>query len=286
MTSKLLACAFAFAAAQAAWGQASVTGSFTVNGNVTKIGGATVLQTKDWILGPDKKFVEAVVIKLGLSNSPIEDIEDDFELGVRGKEGTLHGIRIELSKKGNLMSGNVYDAAWEGGTASIFTSHVLFEPKVFTDQSIAGRIRMDGPAELNGVKFDFDITFTAPVLSEPKPTAEGTAAAGTEPAKAVTVFLHALSSKDVPALKSILRKEFVEMLEKPGGEDAVFGMLGWAYPAEAMKQLKIVRVFDFGKRAWVEGMSKRKSEHGGPPTDVTYRIRTVRVGSDWKVQPM
>jgi hypothetical protein len=46
------------------------------------------------------------------------------------------------------------------------------------------------------------------------------------------------------------------------------------------------RVFDFGNRAWVEALSKRPSAGGGAPADVAHRIRAVRVGGDWKVQPM
>jgi len=89
----------------------------------------------------------------------------------------------------------------------------------------------------------------------------------------------------VAKLKKMLRKEFVEMLENPEGKDAVMGLLGNTYPAEEVKQLKIVRVFDFGDRAWVEGVTKRKGEQG-KSTEVTYRIRALRVGGEWKVQPM
>ena len=119
-----------------------------------------------------------------------------------------------------------------------------------------------------------------------KPTVEGPAAAETAPAKAVQEFLKAVLAKDEPALKRILRKEFVEMLENPGGKEAVLGMLDQFYPADVINQLMIVRVFDFGDRAWVEGVSKRRSESGGKPIDVTTRIRTIRVDNAWKVQPM
>ena len=63
-------------------------------------------------------------------------------------------------------------------------------------------------------------------------------------------------------------------------------MLNESYPADELKAMKIVRVFDFGNRAWVEGVSKRPGRSGTAAIDVTYRIRTVRVNGDWKVQPM
>jgi hypothetical protein len=87
-------------------------------------------------------------------------------------------------------------------------------------------------------------------------------------------------------LKRVFRKEFAEMLEKPDGQKSLMAFLSQSYPAGEIKELKIVRVFDFGSRAWVEGTSKRPGQRGGAPTDVTYRIRAVRVGADWKVQPL
>ncbi|MBI4427690.1 MAG: nuclear transport factor 2 family protein, partial [Ignavibacteriales bacterium] len=118
------------------------------------------------------------------------------------------------------------------------------------------------------------------------PSIEGAGAAETPPAKAVQEFLQAEMANDVPKLKKLLRKEFVEMLENPEGKDAVMGMLAQSYPVDEVKQLKIVRVFDFGDRAWVEGVTKRPSKGKKAPTDVTYRIRTLRVNGEWKVQPM
>lgn len=271
-----------------AWGQtpATATGTLTVNGKPTKLTHALALQTTDWTLGPNHKMVEVPVIKVVVSDASIEDVEDDFELGAEGKEGKLHGLRIELSKKGELMSGNLYTNAFETGTTGLFMSHVLFERKVLDDKTISGKIRADESMDIGGVTCNFDVTFSAPVLREPKPTVEGSGALETPPAKAVQEFLRALSAKDVAALKQVLRKEFVEMLEKPEGQESLMPFLNQAYPAGQVKQLKIVRVFDFGNRAWVEGTTKRPSRTGGAPTDVTYRIRAIRVNGSWKVQPL
>ena len=275
------------AAATVAQGQTSgtATGTLTVNGKPTKLMHALALRTTDWTLGPNHKMVEVAVIKLILSDATVEDVEDDFELGAEGKEGKLHGLRIELSKKGELMSGNIYTNAFEAGTSSLLMSQVLVEPKVLNDKTVSGKVSVK-PWDLGDVKYDFTGTFSAPVTSEPKPTVEGSGAAETAPAKAVQEFLRALSPNNVAALKQILRKEFVEMLQKPEASEALLGMLNGYFPADEVKQLKIVRVFDFGNRAWVEGLTKRPSETGGAPTDVTYRIRAIRVNGSWKVQPL
>ena len=279
----LLATAVSLAVAQT---PGSATGSLAVNGTATKLTHAQTLQIEDWDMGPNHKLVKITATLVFLTDVPIRDLEDDFDLGARSKEGALHGLWMKLNKKGELLSAKLYDKAFKNGTSNLFASQVLFEPKVFNDKTVAGKVSMSEPSDLDEVKYDFNSTFSAPVQGEPKPTVEGPAAAEAAPAKAVQEFLRAVLAKDEPALKRILRKEFVEMLENPGGKDAVIGMLEQFYPADEVKQLKIVRVFDFGDRAWVEGVSKRRGERGGKPTDVTTRIRTIRVNNDWKVQPM
>jgi len=286
--SRILLCMVLSGAASLTFGQTSATvnGTLTVDGKATKLSNALALQTKDWTLGANHKMVEVDVIKLVLSDSPVDDVEDDFELGARGKAGTLNAVRLVLGKKGEVMSGNIYHKAFEGGTSGLFTSHIIFESKAMNNKTVAGKVRMDKPMEMGGPKHDFNVTFSSPVQVEPKPTTEGTGASETAPAKAVQKFLDAVQGNDAAGLKAVLRKEFVEMLESPDDKESVMAMLNQFFPAEEVKQLKIVRVFNFGNRAWVEGATKRPSQSGGSPTDVTYRIRTVRVGSDWKVQPM
>jgi len=276
-----------FSAAVALGQTSEGTGTLTVNGKAATLRYANALLTKDWTLGPNRKMVEVDVIKLALSDSPLEDVEDDFDLGARGKMGTLNGLRIVFSNKGELLSGNIYGKDFEHGTSPMFVSHVLFDRKILNDKTIAGKLRLDEPASgFGGPTYDFDITFSAALKREPKPTVEGDAAAETAPAKAVQAFLRAVTTKDVNALKKILRKEFADMLESPDGKESVMGLLEGSFPPDEVKQLKIIRVFDFGTRAWVEGTSKRPSRGGKASTDVTYRIRAVKAGAEWKVQPM
>lgn len=270
-----------------AFGQTSspAVGSITVGGKATNLSYVLALQTKDWTLGANRKLVEVNVVKVILSDTPVEDVEDDFELGARGKLGNLNALRLVFGMKGDLMSGNIYHKNFEGGTSPVFMSHVLFDRKTLNDKTIAGKVRLDEPVDFGGPTYDFNITFSAAVQREPKPTVEGNTAAETAPAKAVQEFLSAVMAKDIATLKRILRKEFAEMLGNPEGQESVMALLDASYPADEVKQLKIVRLFDFGNRAWVEGTSKR-SKSGGAPITVTYRIRTVRAGTGWKVQPM
>ena len=283
---KVALCAIACTTIAPAQSQSTASGTLTVNGTAWKLTYARALRTTDWTLGPNQKYVEVPVIKLMLSDSHVEDVEDDFELGVEGKNGTMHGLRLEFSLKGEPMSGSVYDKTLEGGTSEMFVTRVVFDPKSVADQKIEGTLRLSEPIDVGGAKVNATASFAAPVLRDPKPSVEGRAAAETEPGKAVLEFLRAFSSMDLPALKQVLRKEMAEMLEKPEGQQAFLATLSQAYPADEMKQMTIVRVFDYGDRAWVEGMSKRPSETKGTDTDVTYRIRVIRVAGIWKVQPI
>ena len=262
------------------------TGTLTVNKKSMTLAHATALQLRDWDMGPDGKLVEISVVDVFLSDVPVDDPEDDFDLGVRGKGGKLHGVRMRLNPKGQVLSARVFDNAFQEGVDNVFPDHVQLKLKQFDGKGVGGKVEVKEADDMRGNAYKFVATFSAPILGEPKPTVEGPAAAETAPAKAVQEFVRSVLAKDKPGLERILRKEFVEMLENPEQADAVMGMLDQFYPVEETRQMKIVRVFDFGDRAWVEGTTKRQSESGGEPTDVTYRIRVIRVNNDWKVQPM
>lgn len=283
MISKILYCLLVVAAASAQT-PGTATGTLTVNGKATKLSYAQAFPTQDWIMGPDHKYVLATVIRVFLSDAPVEDQEDHFELGLRGKGGKLHGLQVTFSKEGKPQGGALYHEALQTGAVSMFPGTTLFKPKVFNDKTVAGKVSMEKPFDFSGVKFNFSVTFSAAVEQKPKPTVEGPAAADTEPGKAVQEFIRAAQANDVAALKRIFRKEVAEMMEKPEGQEAITAMLGESYPAG--KQFKIVRVFNFGNRARVEALSTRPSESGGAPIDETYRIRTLLVNGEWKVQPM
>lgn len=234
-------------------------------------------------MGADHKFVRVPVTKVFLSDTPVEDQEDHFELGARGREGKLHGLQVTLNKDGKPLDGTIYHEAFQSGAVSLSEGTALFEPKVLIDKTVAGKVWMEKPLEFSGVTFEFSVAFNAQVEQEPKPSVEGPTAIDTGPGKAVQEFIKAAQAKDVAALRRILRKEFAEMLEKPEGQEAIMAMLDESYPAG--KQFKIVRVFDFGNRAWVEALSTRPGESGSTPIDETYRIRAVHASGEWKVQP-
>lgn len=259
------------------------TGNLSVNGKMTKFSNAQAMKTQDWTFGADNKPVLSTVFILLVADAQADDLEDNFELSVRAKEGKLHGLLLTLSEKGALLSGSIYHDGEETGMESIFTSKIRFKKNLLNDKTISGKLETGGTMDISAGKLTFSVNFSAPFQQAPKPTIEGPAAVESSPGKAVEEFIKAAEAKDKEALKKLVRKEVAQMLEKPEGQEAVMGLLGESYPPG--KQIRIERVFDFGDHAWVEGKSQRQ-EADGRTTDETYKIRLIRVNGEWKISPL
>ncbi|MBI3006241.1 MAG: hypothetical protein HYY49_12620 [Ignavibacteriales bacterium] len=101
---RILCCCLVAAAAASAQEKSTASGTLTVDGKASKLSYARTLETQDWDMGPNHKLVQITVTKLFLSDVPVGDVEDDFDLSARGKEGTLHGLRLKFNKKGEVLS--------------------------------------------------------------------------------------------------------------------------------------------------------------------------------------
>lgn len=264
----------------------TASGAVTVNGKSVKLGFVQALEVQDWDYDfKTKKYTPVRAVRLFLSDASVEDVEDNFESFLRGREGKLHGVLLTFNAKGEPTEGQLIHQDFPTGAISFSGSGVArFERKSFDWKTIAGKVSTASKQEFQGATYEFNATFSAPIQKEPKPTVEGSATETTEPGKAVREFLKASDAQDIKALKGIFRAEIAAMLDDPAHKDEVMGLLAYSY-AKGTK-FTIARVFDFGERAWVELLSKRPSESGGAPTDVTTRVRLVRVNGAWKVQPM
>ena len=270
---------------------ATVSGTMHVNGKAMKLACVQAIHAEDWTFGTDNKPVSITVTKVLLSDAPAYDLEDIFELSIRAKEGKLHGLLLKFSEDGKPMEGTIFDESLKTGTEPVFLSSVDFQDTSFTKASVAAKgqtkepidlISLKEPLEGSTGKLELTVAFDTPFQPEPRPTAEGPSAVETGPAKAAQEFIRATEAKDVPAMKRIVRKEVVEMLENPEAQQTVMGMLGESYPPG--KQFTNARVFDFGDHGWVEYKSQRLGDDG-KPVDETYKIRVVRVNGEWKVSP-
>lgn len=264
----------------------TVTGTLTVGGKAIKLSNAQALEADDWDYdAQNHKFVPVKIVRVFLSDAPVADIEDNFDMFLKAREGKLHAVSVNINRKGEVGNGMVIHQAFSSGAITFSGSNqTRFQRKVLDAKSIAGKVSTVTKQEFQEVTFEFKLTFSTAIQREPKPTVEGAAAETTGAARTAREFLKAAQARDTAALRGIFRAEIAMMLDDSQRKGEVMGLMEASYPAE--QQFKIVRVFDFGDRAWVEALSERPSESGGAPVEVTTRIRLVRVNGEWKVQPM
>jgi len=268
------------------------SGSLTVNGKVTQLRNAQAMKAQHYGFGANGTPVLDSVTVVFLSDASADDLDDNFELVVKAKQGKLHALLLTITSAGKLSDGTLYHDALKDGAESIFTSHANLKLTKSNAAAVAGSVKtterldlVDAKEKVDGMggKLDFSVSFTAPIQHDPKPTVEGPAAAQSAPAKVVEEFIQAAEAKDVTAMKRVVRSEVVAMLDDPQGQQMLVGLLGESYPPG--KKITIVRVFDFGERAWVEGDSQR-TEESGKLTNETYKIRAIKENGAWKVSPL
>ncbi|MBI4428169.1 MAG: hypothetical protein HY562_03535, partial [Ignavibacteriales bacterium] len=159
IVSKVFFCLLVGVVAASSQEKSMASGTLTVNGTASTLSFVRTLEAQDWDMGPNHKFVQITVTKLFLSDVPVGDVEDDFDLSARGKEGTLHGLRLKFNKKGEVLSAEVYDKAFKGGINKMFPNGIHFERKVFNDKVISGKIGPGEPDDFASVKYDYTATF-------------------------------------------------------------------------------------------------------------------------------
>lgn len=151
--------------------QGTVTGQMVVNGKTVKL---THVYASARPGRSDKKKVEILVI---LSDVPISD-EDLANAGNREKlatAGKLHAMELLLGEDPMGHPGkfplynDIYDAAFNGSQQPMRLQGLdTFETKTDDGKTIAGRHFMASPNKFgdmgNGVTFQDDVTFSAPVV--------------------------------------------------------------------------------------------------------------------------
>ncbi|HTP12805.1 MAG TPA: hypothetical protein VMM37_04225, partial [Bacteroidota bacterium] len=125
------------------------SGSLTVGGRATNLAFARALKAPQYSFGTDGKPVLDTMILVLVSDAPAEDLEDDFELGIRSKAGKFHGLLLTFNKNGEASSGTIYHDALESGSEGIFVSHVAFESMSVNSVEISGMGRSTEPISLS-----------------------------------------------------------------------------------------------------------------------------------------
>ena len=251
--------------------EGNASGTFTVGGKTTDLRYARAREVKD-LFHPTQRQIRVV-----LSDVPItEDAMDDpFVLDDGGHAGKLHAVEVFFTLEGEPDRGSLYHEAFGPGHTSFSGMH-RFERKTWDGKTIAGKLFMEKPDDFNDKPFIDSATFSTALDHDPKPTAEGPAAAASGPGQALLEFVRAGRARDLAALKRVCSEEKLKTFEAHMGAQFLDQMAKYY---GAVTGFKILRVYENGDRAKVEAEEKEPGDEA--PSAVTYK--TMRVNGEWKV---
>jgi hypothetical protein len=208
-------------------------------------------------------------IRIVLSDQPIADeaMEDGYGVAMLVQTGKLHAIDLSLTEDGKPSGGTML---YKMLSMSISEQDFKFERKAFDNKSVAGKLSMDERDIFSKKpKYSLTATFSAPVQPEPKPTAQGAAAAGSGPGKVVAEYMRAMHAHDVAALKQVCQDSVMQKIEGPDGKAYVQSINDWLKPG-----LQIVRVYEYPNRA--------KVDMELPDGSYTTSTKVIRINGSWK----
>lgn len=269
----LLVAAGTFASAQT---PGNATGTLTINPHgafdkgssedqTFKLSYAHVRNSKD-PFNPTQRLLRIV-----LSDQPISDeaMEDDIGVTMLVQTGKLHAIEFLLTSKGKPLGGVIL---YEMSSRSFNEDEFTFKRKTFDNKTLAGTISMDKQGVFTEKTIcSCSVTFSAPIQHEPKPTAQGPAAATTGPGKVAAEYMRAARVNDVAALKKVVVVEAIQMMEAPDGKQYIQGIVEWMRPG-----IDIVRVYEWSTFAKVDFAMKDGTG--------TTTMALVKINGEWKVR--
>jgi hypothetical protein len=151
------------ATASAAAGTAS--GTFTVNGKVTKLTHAYAKARPD----PSDKTKTREEIEVTLTDVPVDAkvLDDPMPFGLQdmARANKLHGIRFTIDPSSKAVTGtSLYDyPAFKMGSVSAAGTYIKLDVKTLDKTTVAGKLYTAKPLDFNDVPYEYSVTFTAPV---------------------------------------------------------------------------------------------------------------------------
>ncbi|KAB2889173.1 MAG: hypothetical protein F9K32_13770 [Desulfobulbaceae bacterium] len=141
---------------------ADTVGSLTANGRTAEMTHALAWETDSTtepgyldvtILISDREIAEAVA-------------RDRDRLEVMARNGELAGLLVVLNPDARVMSAEPLHQAFTTMVSSALW--IRWEPTAFDEKRVAGRFHSDGLRQEFGQKWKYDITFSAPIVLDPK----------------------------------------------------------------------------------------------------------------------
>jgi len=154
--------AFAMAAlcAPAAMAQ-SAKGSLTANGQTAPLAHALAWEIDSTT---EKGYLDVVVV-LSDRKLPLEVARSDEKLEAMAREQGLVALRVVLNPDAKVMSAAPLHPAFTTFIRSALW--VRWQPSAYNEKLVAGRFHTDGPRSEFKQKWNYDVTFSAPISLDP-----------------------------------------------------------------------------------------------------------------------
>lgn len=143
-------------------GAAETAGSLTANGRAAEMKYALAWET-DSTTEPGYLDVTILISDREIAE---EVARDRDRLEMLARNGELAGLLVVLNPDAKVMSAEPLHQAFTTMVSSALW--IRWEPTAFDEKQVAGRFHSDGPRQEFGQKWQYDITFSVPILLDPK----------------------------------------------------------------------------------------------------------------------
>jgi hypothetical protein len=141
---------------------ADTVGSLTANGKTAEMGYALAWETDSTT---EPGYLDVTVL-ISDREIPEEIARNRDKLEILARNGELAGLLVVLNPDARVMSAEPLHQAFTTMVSSAMW--IRWEPTVFDEKKVAGRFHSDGLRQEFGQKWQYDITFSAPILLDPK----------------------------------------------------------------------------------------------------------------------
>jgi len=138
--------------------QGTATGTFTVDGKAAKL--AYAYATAE----PDSSDKSREIVRVTLSDVKLTPAQLEFPFGLQGpmKAGQVHAVVAEIDATKKVINTMLYDKAFGMDLVSQAGVSNKFEGTI-DKKTVTGKLYRSGPGESNKNKYDFSVTFSAPI---------------------------------------------------------------------------------------------------------------------------
>lgn len=232
----LLAGVGAFLAVAAGNAQTWIDPTGTAAGSITLNGVAIPLSFSYANTQPGFLDTQSEDIRIILSEVALDAAArtDSITLGRLARQRGVHIVEVILDQEYRPLTGAIYATEF-GGMVSVSGIH-RFELSSSEHARVEGRLHTDGPREFMKVRYEYDVSFAAPIPRPPTP-AEAAAALASPAGDAVRAYIAAVRANDLAAFRRTLGGDLLRQYDGAAGA-AKFAALRRELPVAA----EVVRV--------------------------------------------